>query len=112
MQTITTIGFDSCRPGTPRRQASTGLRSPPLPLWHGNADLDPDAVFSLLIFGGSFGLCRSRSRLRGNRRVVSESLDSAAVLAQESKRSALHHRRRGATCERRGIAKVVVLGYA
>jgi hypothetical protein len=30
------------------------------------------------------------------------SLDSEAVLAQESKRSALHHRRCGATCERRG----------
>jgi hypothetical protein len=44
---------------SPRDEDQT--RSPPLPLWHSNADLDPDAVFSLPIFGGSFGLCRSRS---------------------------------------------------
>jgi hypothetical protein len=100
---------------SPRDEDQT--RSPPLPLWHSNADLDPDAVFSLPLFGSSFGLYRSRSELRGDSRVVPAGLDSEAVLAQKSKRSALHHRRRGATCKRRGgnrgrIANRGALGYA
>jgi hypothetical protein len=65
-------------------------------------NLDPNGVFSLPIFGGSFGLRRSHSELRGNSRMAPSSLDSKAVLAQGSKRSALHRRRRRATCERRG----------
>ena len=75
---------------------------PPLPLRNGNADLDSNAVFGLPIFRGSFGLRRSHSELRGNSRMAPTSLDSKAILAQEPKRSALHHCRRRATRERRG----------